>query len=173
MSWSVVPTLCQRQPAAPEPIPASTLADILPSELDTFAIFKWRLSLTPLSNRWYPVLQRYISFAEGRITVQPSPYGPRRPAFLPIGGGHDHHHHHHKHSGHTCKIEGLIYDRFGDFDGFILGTEDGHEHRFSRKAKIEELVRFAWRDQIVITVLGEQHDSERPVEIVLPRWPRP
>lgn len=40
-------------------------------------------------------------------------------------------------------------------------------------AKIEELVRFAWRDQIVITVLGEQHDSERPVEIVLRRWPRP
>lgn len=70
------PYFCQRQPAAPEPIPASTLADILPSELDTFAIFKWRLSLTPLSNRWYPVLPRYISFAEGRITVQPSPYKP-------------------------------------------------------------------------------------------------
>jgi hypothetical protein len=53
-------------------IPVSTSADILPSELDTLAISKWRLSLIPSSSRWYAVLQRYISYVEGRITGNPN-----------------------------------------------------------------------------------------------------
>ena len=170
-------------------IPVLTPADMLPAERDILAIFKWRLSQTPTTNRWYPVLQRYISYVEGRvsglcgnpITVLLSPYGAPPAKSVPIGpiipivpiGQPQPQPHHHKHEGHTGKIEGLIYDRFGDFDGFIFSGKDGHEYRFhSRSTRIEDLVRFAWREQMVVTVLGEQTDPVKPAEIVLRRWLR-
>jgi hypothetical protein len=100
--------------------------------------------------------------------IAPSPYGniPVPVTVAPV--------HHRREHGETGKVEGLIYDRFGDFEGFLLETEAGHEHRFrSREAEIEELVRFAWRDRIVITVLTEPRDQARPASIILRRAPRP
>jgi Pro-kumamolisin, activation domain len=167
-------------------IPVATAKEILPSERDVLAIFRWRLSLMSPSNRWYPVLLRYIGYIERRISglggnpimIQPSPYGdPASP--IPIGvhepirvgghgeGGKEEH-------GYTGKVEGLVYDRFGDFEGFLLETEAGERRRFrSREAEIEELVRFAWRDRVVITVLVEHRDHHCPVSIILRRMPRP
>ena len=46
--------------------------------------------------------------------------------------------------------------RFGDFAGFYLLTEHGHERAYrSREAEIESLVRYAWNDRVVITVVSE------------------
>jgi hypothetical protein len=154
-------------------IPVATPRQILPSDSDTLAIFKWRLSQTSPDNRWYPVLERYIGDIEGRIrgmggnpgTITANPYGNFP---VPVTGTSGHHRREH---GETGKVEGLVYDRFGDFEGFLLETEAGHELRFrSREAEIEELVRFAWRDRIVITVLA---DHDRPASIILRRAPRP
>jgi hypothetical protein len=141
------------------------------------------------TNRWYPVLQRYISYISGRvsglggnpITVLPSPYGA--PPIGPVGGGgggggghhgphpphpHPPGSHHNHHEEHTGKVEGLIYDHFGDFDGFVLSTEHGHERRFrTRAAKIEKLVRLVWQEQTLVTVLGEPGDPVKLVDIVL------
>jgi hypothetical protein len=161
-------------------IPIATPAALLPAEYDTLAIFKWRLSLMAPSNRWYPVMQRYITYVAGRIggmggnpiLVQPSPYGASGSP-IPIGGGGgppvNPPPHNHK-SGYMGKVEGLIYDRFGDFEGFSMEMEDGKERRFhSRKTRIEELVRYAWRDQVVITVRPEHHDARVPESIILHR----
>lgn len=62
-------------------IPIQADADILPFDLNTLAIFKWRLSKIPPANRWYPVLKRYIDILSARIdglggdagSIQPSP----------------------------------------------------------------------------------------------------
>jgi len=67
-------------------IPVSSKDDILPSEEDTLAIFKWRLQSMSPTNRWYPVLERYVSYIAARVDglggdsskVVPSPNGQRR-----------------------------------------------------------------------------------------------
>jgi hypothetical protein len=160
-------------------IPVATPAAILQSEMDTLAIFKWRLSLMSPTNRWYPVLLRYIGIVESRLrgiggnpaSVAPSPYGaapipiPFGPWPAPASGGE---------AGYTGKVSGIIYDRFGDFEGFFLTTECGEERRFrSRETEIEELVRFAWADRVDITVLVHKRDHHCPVSIILRRKPRP
>jgi hypothetical protein len=54
----------------------------------------------------------------------------------------------------------------------MLLTEAGHERGFaSREAEIESLVRFAWEERVVITVVTEAHKPERPVRIILRRAP--
>jgi hypothetical protein len=69
---------------------------------------------------------------------------------------------------------GVVYDRFGDFEGFDLLTEDGHEHAFyAREHAIEAIVRQAWLERMVVTVFVERGDSSRPISIVLRRAPRP
>jgi hypothetical protein len=160
-------------------IPVATPSLLLPAEYDVLAIFKWRLGLMQTTNRWYPVLQRYIAYVQGRISgmggnpimIQPSPYGTAggSPGVgLPPGEHHGHHHHHR--SGKTGKVESLVYDRFGEFDGFTLELEDGRRRDFhSRKAGIERLVWRVWLEQVVVTVHPERHDPSTPASIILRR----
>ena len=73
-----------------------------------------------LTDRWYPVFQRYLQQVGGRVTdlggdpstIEPSPSGePARP----------------KPGDERCvtgKVVGIIFDHFGDFEGFILDVED-------------------------------------------------
>ncbi len=151
-------------------IPVSTANLMLPLEADTLAIMKWRLTQMPPGNRWYPVLQRYIEYIAGRIdglggnstSIGPSPWGAQPPII------------HKKHHEHTGKVVGVIYDRFGDFEGLLLRTEHDHEQLFhSRENEIEALVRFAWQERVIITVITEPQDPHRPLSIILRRIPRP
>jgi hypothetical protein len=71
----------------------------------------------------------------------------------------------------TGKIEALIYDRFGDFAGFKLRTEQGHEHEFrGRELAIETLVKGAWIERSVVSVHVEEHRRDWPTSIVLRRY---
>jgi hypothetical protein len=91
--------------------------------------------------------------------------------------GHEHEHeHHHAHdgddgerAGYTGKITGLVYDRFGEFDGFLLDTEDGQRAFDTREDAIEDLVGRAWSEGIVVTVFVELSEPWRPVRFVLRR----
>ena len=144
---------------------------ILPADENLLAILKWRLTLIGAGNRWYPVLLRYISYLSDRIIgmggdpakIPPSPHGYQLPS--PIGGeGHGEHRH-------TGKVISLRYDRFGDFEGFMLLSMDGREHSFrGRERKVEELVHRAWVEQMLISVIVELHDPDWPASIVLERW---
>jgi hypothetical protein len=150
-------------------IPVTTRAEMLPLEENTLAIMKWKLTLMAPTNRWYPVLQRYISYIVGRVQglggdpggIEPSPsgYHPK-----PISGE--------TRCEHTGKVSGIVYDRFGDFRGFCLLTECGEEREYwSRENEIEALVRFAWRERIVISVVSKVEDPFCPVSIILRRAP--
>ncbi len=81
------------------------------------------------------------------------------------------HHHHHEHDderrGYTGKITGLIYDRAGDFDGFLLDTDDGQRAFDSREPGIEDVAGRAWAERIVTTVYADEAEPWRPVRIVL------
>jgi hypothetical protein len=158
-------------------IPVEKDEAILPSEENLLAILKWRLGLITTSNRWYPLLQRYISIVASRVKglggdptkIKPSQYGTAN-QIEPKGSAFSHHGHE---IAYTGKVSGIRYDRFGDFDGFFLITESGHERSFwSREEQIEELVRQAWAERIRMSVFVQHDDLHRPATIIL-RTPRP
>jgi hypothetical protein len=145
---------------------------ILPADENLLAILKWRLGLIGPSNRWYLVLLLWIKYLSGRISgmggdpgqIPPSPHGYQPPPYdHPTGEPHRHFY--------TGKVIGIRYDRFGDFEGFMLLTTEGYEHSFrGREPRIEELVHRAWMERTLVTVSVEPHDHAWPVEIVLRRW---
>jgi hypothetical protein len=150
-------------------IPVTTPSAMLPAEENAYSILKWRLSQLPASSRWIPVLKRYLNISEGRIIgiggnpglITPSPYG--------VSGrlGRGSHGRSHESTG---KVAGVIYDRFGDFEGFHLLTEAGHNrHYLCTETEIETLVRYAWLERVVITVVSEEHRREKPKRITLVR----
>jgi hypothetical protein len=66
------------------------------------------------------------------------------------------------------KIMGLVYDHFGDFDGFILESESGESLTFhTRQSHMEDVIKRAWMEGLRVTVLPEQQHSDRPRQIVL------
>ena len=67
----------------------------------------------------------------------------------------------------TGKISGLIFDHFGDFEGFILETGEGERRFFSRERNMKDLAERAWLERLRITVRTAQHDRERPVLIIV------
>jgi hypothetical protein len=49
----------------------------------------------------------------------------------------------------TGKLAEIIFDRFGDFRGFVIETESGHERRFrATEAAVEQIVRGAWVERL-------------------------
>ena len=73
----------------------------------------------------------------------------------------------------TGKVVSLVYDRFGDFCGFVLDTEDGDRRFAAREPEIERVVNRAWTERILTSVFVERHAPHRPEEIVLHSPPRP
>jgi hypothetical protein len=158
-------------------IPVEKDEAILPAEENLLAILKWRQQLMAPSNRWYPVLQRYIAYVAARVkglggnpaTINPSQYGTANQGkglgiVIPC---------HRNDFEYTGKVSGLRYDRFGDFKGFLLITEAGHERAFhSHEREIEELVRTAWAERMLISVLVHREAPHWPASIVLRRTPQ-
>jgi hypothetical protein len=154
-------------------IPVTTPKVMLPAEENTLAILKWRLGRMKPANRWVPVLKRYIGYIEGRVnglggnatTIEPSPWGvygapgpvQRGPVPEP--------------EEFAGKIGGLIYDHFGDFEGFVLETAECETKRFcSREPKIEALVRELWRERSPVTVVVKDKSSCCVFAVVAGHW---
>jgi hypothetical protein len=143
---------------------------LLPEER-LLAVLRWILLLMPPQKRWYPVLLRYLDVVVGRVggfggdpgTIKPSPIGdvpglhlvphpPRGEEECEIDG----------------KIEAIVYDHFGDFEGFILETESGAHHRFySRETPMLALVRRAWIERIRVTVCYAPRREHLPRRLLL------
>lgn len=145
-------------------VPVETEAALLWPEENVLAIFKWRLEHLPKSDRWYPVLLRYLGYLERRVTafggdpvkVLPSPTGAPPPKRGGRGGDGGE-------AEHTGKVLGVVYDRFGDFEGFELETLDGERRAYpSLEPEIGELALRALRERLLISVYS---DAEPPHEI--------
>ncbi len=158
-------------------IPVTTGKIMRPLEENTLAIMKWRLAQWSPSDRWYPILLRYIDYISRRVdglggnssAIQPSPWSAH-PTPERDGEGEKHYHKRHRHTG---KVSGLIFDRFGDFEGFELDAECGEHTYFSREEDMRILAERAWRERLRITVWSERHDPHRPRSIVVREPPVP
>lgn len=138
------------------------------------AWLKWRVSITPAQNRWLPVLQRYLTYTEQTVfslggdpkSIPPSEVGKitGTDPFPGLGGGHV------VERESTGKVAEIIFDRFGDFRGFVIETESGHERRFrATEAAVEQIVREAWVERSVLKVVAGHRDPEDPERVILLR----
>lgn len=151
-------------------IPAKAKQQILPREERDFSVLRWIGEAIPTVSRWKLVFNRYLEVIAGRvkefggdpISIQPSPTGDGK------GAGHP------GRPGELCftgKVEELFYDRYGDFEGFLLNTVHG-EHRFcSREGETARLVERAWRERLRITVCVAHHDRHSLRNIVVHQPP--
>jgi hypothetical protein len=151
-----------------------TKGAILLNEERLLATLRWMELQMPTTKRWFPVLQRYIDYVAGRVLgfggnpgqILPSPTGwvPGLPEPSPQPSPH----HHHECDEFTGKIEGLIYDHFGDFEGFVVETETGIHHKvFSREQAVRELAEHARVERSRVKVIVERHHRHlRQLEVV-------
>ena len=130
-------------------------------------MLRWIALAIPPRSRWHPVFERYIKQIEERVvalggdpsTIQPSSSGDGKPP--------DHGHEGSHRFESTGKITGLLFDRFGDFEGFLLDTDDGERKFRSRERDMETLAERAWRERLRITVFAERDEPHRPVSIIV------
>jgi len=151
-------------------IPVKRKDEILPVEERRLSVLLWIAESIPHHNRWHPVFYRYLQQIAGRVTVFGGDPGDILPS--PTGEGRKHHHHHRKHEherlrASTGKIAGLIFDRFGNFEGFVLDTEEGDRKFFSREKDIEHLAERVWHDRLRISVFFECDEPLRPLSIIV------
>ena len=145
-------------------IPVSTGPAMRHAEETTYAILKARLDGWPHTSPWYPVLLRYVDLLAGRlrgIGVDPAGIPPSLGGYRP-GKGRGHHESGERRRAFTGKVVSLVYDRFGDFRGFVLDTEDGDRRFVAREPAIERVVNRAWAERILTTVYVERHAPESP-----------
>lgn len=131
-------------------IPVAADNVLLHPEENTLAILKWRLENMPPAYRWYPVLQRYISYISTRVDGfggNASEIGPSLTG-VPVQGREKCKSVHYK--GKVCEV---AFDCFGEFEGFVLDICCAEPRAFKcREKNIGELVLRACSDRWLISV---------------------
>lgn len=155
-------------------IPFATDLALLKHEERLLAFFRWTLLKLTQTDRWRPVMVRYVDALAVRVkgfggdpsTIYPSQVGAVGPKAgsgaggnLGPGSGQNEH---------TGKIVELVYDRFGDFEGFILRTRKGDTRDYrSRERHVCELARWAWQARLLVTIIASNSEPAVPVRILL------
>jgi hypothetical protein len=161
-------------------IPVSSGVLLFDGEQRLFSVLRWILGTIPTRDRWYRPFRRYVAEIGQRLhgfggdpgTVEPDPNGlPSGPEagdedLPPEPGGV-------KMLAYSGKVSALLYDRFGDFEGFTLDTESGQRLYKSREHTIEDLANRAWTERIYVVVYASKAARQRPERIVLKYAPRP
>ncbi len=143
-------------------IPVSTRSAMLPAEENTLAILKARLEALPKSNRWYPVLLRYIDQIAGRVDGLGGDPAAIPPNLLGYQPGRPHH----GFREFTGKVTEVMFDCSGDFTGFVLDDCCERVVFESREKEIGELALRALHDRLRLTVFTADK-SRRIVRLVV------
>ena len=133
-------------------VPVSTAEAMLPAEETTLAIMKARLGAMSPSNRWRPVLIRYIGLISARVQGlggDPDKIAPSLGGY-PQGGKIVC-----KEVETTGKVCEVIFDCHGDFAGFVLGCCEGERRFHCREPAIFEVVFRAYKDRLTLSVIAE------------------
>jgi hypothetical protein len=145
-------------------IPVTTGEVMLFPEENTLAIMKWRLQQMAPSNRWHPVLERYISYIAARVdglggnsnSIVPSPNGvPVKGCVRPAK---------HEYTGKVCEV---VFDCFGDFEGFVLSDCHGSHSFKTRQRGIGEIALRACKERLLLSVFVESEHDHRICELII------
>jgi hypothetical protein len=146
-----------------------TRREILPIIERTQANLRRVIATIPNENHWYPVIQRYLGQVTGKVTGLGGDHGRGGPP--PQGHEPEHREEREEHRRFEGKIVGLRYDRFGDFEGFLLRAEDALRQFSTRDRGMESIAHQAWRARIAVMVITEEHEPHEPVSVVFLRTP--
>ena len=156
-------------------IPVGTKHDLLPDEERLLSILRWIEQSIHIESRWYLVFRRYVEQIAHRVffmggdpaAVRPTPDGNWQHV-VGHGGGHG--------GGGAARASGASTSKarsvpsfttgYGDFEGFVVDTEDGEQRFRSDEHAIEKLVRRAWIERIRTTVVFELDDPDRAEVII-------
>lgn len=145
-------------------IPVTTGESMLLPEENTLAIMKWRLEQMAPSNRWYPVLQRYIDYISARVDglggdsagILPSPNGVPPESVTRFTER--------EYTGRVCEV---VFDCFGAFTGFVLNDcKSAHTFK-TRERGIEEIVLRACKERLLVSVYFETGPARRILRLVI------
>ncbi len=159
-------------------IPVSTRSLLFEPETRLLSVLRWILGGIPAGDRWFLPFKRYVAEVGQRVggfggdpgSVKPDPNGLPGGFGIKDPDGPDPTKPRRSAEG---KVISLLYDRWGDFEGFILDT-GGRKLRFeSREHTIEDLAETAWRERILVAVFANPDDHRRPEKIVFRYAPRP
>ena len=129
------------------------------------AVLKFILQAIPAMDSWRPVFERYIRQLGDQVTglgVDPTQVPPSAddPGLPCVGQGKDV-------VCYTGKVSEVIFDCFGNFEGFVLESCDDR-HRFrSIEAAIGELVLRACKERLSISVGVRKGREGRICEIIV------
>jgi hypothetical protein len=153
-------------------IPVDTRTGLLETEERYYAILQFIAKSIPLVSRWYPVFQRYLTQVAGRVAG----FGGYPGKILPSGTGslpgdgkkHPVPRHHDHLIEFVGKVAALIYNHFGDFEGFVLEEGCNRVRRFeSRECRLASVLREAWKDRAVVRVITDSRDESCVLEVVV------
>ncbi|MGH9202360.1 MAG: hypothetical protein ACRD2A_14120, partial [Vicinamibacterales bacterium] len=65
------------------------------------------------------------------------------------------------------KVRELVYDCFGDFEGFVLESCTGRWFYRSCERSLEDVVRRACRERTTVTVYAKPEDRDKAVRIIV------
>jgi len=142
-------------------IPVATAETMLLPEENTLAIMRWRLSQRSPTDRWYPVLKRYVDYIAGRVaglggdpdSILPSPQGVPLRAKDPCGDLVEH----------AGRVGEIVFDCHGRIEGFVTaGCCERHVYK-AREPGLADLILRACRDRLELVVASPRH---RPADVV-------
>jgi hypothetical protein len=146
-------------------IPIHTKEVLLEPEERLLSLLRWVQKALPEHSRWFPVFERYLDYVGDRVIglggdpaqVTASPFGDTETE--PCGP---------EDRGHcTGKVSSLIFDRFGDFEGFVLETDESHRRFQSREQDVEILIQRAWKERLRVTVIVKSDHPRHPASILV------
>jgi hypothetical protein len=159
-------------------IPVDHKVDLREKEERYYAILQFIAKSIPTASRWYPVFERYLKIVGGRVKgfggdpglILPSGTGtlPGDGKHEPGGGDHGGEHGGEHLDKFVGKVAGLVYDPFGDFEGFILEQGCERVRRFrSRECRLANILREAWKDRATVIVFTDSRDATCPIEVII------
>lgn len=165
-------------------IDVSTKHALLTTEERRLSLLRWIELAVPVESRWYPVMRRYVDQIAHRVRFMggdPIEIGPTADGnWKGIGKGGEHGGSRGEDEGRgedddrserrltvEGKVRSVEYNRFGDFAGFTLDTEDGTRRFASTEQPVERVVLRAFAHRIPVVVIVELDDVHRPESILL------
>jgi hypothetical protein len=114
------------------------------------AVLRYVHQAIPTSDAWYPVFTRYLAQLADQVaglgvdpsTVPATADDPGLPGETSEGNRGEV----------TGKVHEVIFDCFGDFEGFVLETCDGHRRIEAHERGVAEIVLRACRERCTVTV---------------------
>jgi len=120
-------------------------------EEDILAVLRWRLQHMNPVNRWYPVLQRYVSLVGDRVDG----FGGDSAAIAPSLTGHGQFkgQDNEQVPGFTGRVCEVLYDCRGELEGFVLKDCERRQVFRACEPAIGDLVLRACRERLTLTVV--------------------